>query len=80
MIDEALRNPHGETGATFLIKTFGHPVGTSRGRALWALRDHDPRLHERWRMSCAPHAAVIEAGFRKRAVIVPLEPVSNPGL
>lgn len=48
------------------------PQGTSKQRALRTLRDRDPALHARVLAGeLSPHAAMVEAGFRKPTMTVP---------
>jgi hypothetical protein len=49
------------------------PVGTSRVQALHKLRSDAPELHTRVLAGdLSPHAAMIEAGFRKKMISIPV--------
>jgi hypothetical protein len=52
------------------------PDGNSAGRALRKLRDSAPEMHARVIAGeMSPHAAMVAAGFRSRAISVPDDPV-----
>lgn len=51
------------------------PAGNSAEQALRKLREDAPELHRQvLDGTISPHAAMIEAGFRKRTITVPLDP------
>ncbi len=61
-------NIHSSTGTE-------RPTGTSQSQALRRLRTHRPDLHARVNAGdLSPHAAMIEAGFRRKTMTVPVEP------
>ena len=50
------------------------PAGTSQARALRRLRAQRPDLHEQVLADMlSPHAAMVQAGFRKRTVSIPID-------
>jgi hypothetical protein len=69
--------PKGQTGTTDNVSN-SRPVGThgnSKEQALRRLRTQRPDLHARVLAGeLSPHAAAIEAGFRKKTITVPLDP------
>jgi hypothetical protein len=73
LIDEAVQKSGGRPRKTVdNIHSFERPTGTSRDRSLRRLRDHRPDLHARViAKELSAHAAMIEAGFRKRNFTVP---------
>jgi hypothetical protein len=82
LLDENTANPHG--GAIYRMKNeFNNvkleleadaPVGNSKQQALRKLRKDRPDLHEQViKGEKTPHAAMVEAGFRKRSITVPLD-------
>jgi hypothetical protein len=79
MWDEALRRPVGanqHTEGDNNIQALA-PQGTSAARALRKLRTDAPQLHQevlQGRLSA--HAAMVQAGYRKRTITVTLEPHS----
>jgi hypothetical protein len=54
--------------------TAKRPVGNSTARALRALREKRPDLHEQvlWG-TLSPNRAMVEAGYRKRAITIPID-------
>ena len=79
LVDQATR---GETGrpkkeTVYNIHDKDRPAGTSASAALRRLRSHAPDLHtEVLAGNLSPHAACIQAGFRKKTATIPLEPQS----
>jgi DNA-binding transcriptional ArsR family regulator len=74
MLDRALRRTMGDNKLVS-NRNEHRPVGTTRGRALRALRDHRPDIHARVLAGeLSPHAGMIEAGLRLRTVSIPLDP------
>jgi hypothetical protein len=78
MWDEALRRPaHVHSSADVDNINVTRPDGTSQARALRKLRTDAPQLHQevlQGRLSA--HAAMVQAGYRKRTITVTLEPHS----
>ena len=80
MLDRALRKQHGGDRSSKLSNRKleeepGYPVGTTRARAMRALRDHRPDIHARVIAGkLSPHAGMVEAGLRPRTVSIPLDP------
>ena len=81
MLTEALRNPEGGDKRSEAARTtvyIGHsdrPAGNTKERALRKLRTSAPELHAdvlQGRLSA--HAAMVQAGYRKRIASVPLNP------
>jgi hypothetical protein len=74
-IDKALRKKPGKRKRDPDIVPIGHNKrlgGNTRDRALRMLRDKRPDLHKRVLAGeLSPHAAMIEAGFRKKTFTVP---------
>jgi hypothetical protein len=70
LLDQALQNPpalHNIQGRA--------PTGTSKDAALRRLRKDRPDLHaEVLAQRLSAHAAMVEAGFRKRTLTVPIDP------
>lgn len=53
------------------------PFGNSSARAIRHLRESRPDLHAKVvAKELSPHAAMIEAGFRRKTITIPLEPAS----
>jgi len=51
------------------------PVGTTKTYALRKLRKDAPEIHQRViQGDLSPHAGMIEAGFRKKTITIPIEP------
>ncbi len=58
------------------INKVSRPAGTSRQRALRQLRESRPDLHAQvLKGKLSPHAAMIEAGFRKKTMTLQSDPV-----
>jgi hypothetical protein len=81
MLDVALQRPHGGDTRSDSAQTnvdninVGRPAGTSKEHALRKLRTSAPELHAdvlQGRLSA--HAAMVQAGYRKRTASVPLNP------
>jgi hypothetical protein len=81
MLDQALQRPHGGDTRSGSAQTnvdninVGRPAGTSKEHALRKLRASAPELHAdvlQGRLSA--HAAMVQAGYRKRIASVPLNP------
>ena len=75
LLDEALQNPLGTNQHVDIINTLDErPTGTSADSALRRLRKDRPDLHTRVLAGeMSPHAAMIEAGFRRPTMTVPLD-------
>lgn len=75
LLDRALQRPDGRPVETFdnVQDLPQAPTGNSSARALRALRDKRPDLHARVLAGeLSPHAAMVEAGFRKPTVAIPV--------
>jgi hypothetical protein len=76
MLDLALQRPHGVHAAGDVSnRHISRPAGTTKERALRKLRTSAPELHAdvlQGRLSA--HAAMVQAGYRKRIASVPLNP------
>lgn len=71
LLDQALQRAPGIHAVNNINS---RPVGTSRSQALRRLRKDRPDLHARVLANeLTPHAAMLEAGFRRRTITVPLE-------
>ena len=75
LIDRATQNPTGRPQKTIdNVNSFSVPDGNSAAFALRRLRKDAPALHQKVLSGeLSPHAAAIEAGFRKKTITVPLE-------
>jgi hypothetical protein len=74
LLDQALQRPSSIHPASNNI-TPNRALGTSREQALRKLRKDRPDLHARViDGELSPHAAAVEAGFRKRTITMPREP------
>lgn len=63
-----------QRGNVDIINISSRPDGTSRAQALRRLRASRPDLHERVIVGeISPHAAMVEAGYRKQTITVPLD-------
>lgn len=76
LIDQALQRPRGGDHRSNVDNiNVARPTGTSQQRALRKLRTSRPDLHVRVVAGeMSPHAAMIEAGFRRRTITVPADP------
>jgi hypothetical protein len=76
MLDQALQRPHGvNIGADVDNINIQRPNGTSKEHALRKLRTSAPELHaEVLQGRLSAHAAMVQAGYRKRIASVPLNP------
>lgn len=77
MWDEALQRPaHRPSEAQITLDNIqGYPSGTSQARALRKLRTDAPQLHQEVLQGhLSAHAAMVQAGYRKRTITIPLEP------
>jgi len=55
------------------------PTGNAADAAIRRLRKDAPALHSRVEAGeLSPHAAMIEAGFRKRTIAIKADPVGHP--
>ena len=76
-IDEACRRGDGRPTKTLYIQGRSDgkaPTGTSKTTALRRLRKDRPDLHKQVITGdISPHAAMVEAGFRRRTVTVPAD-------
>lgn len=80
LIDEVTTEGHGgdrrSEGFNVSIRNVetDRPVGTTRQHALRKLRKDRPDLHQRViKGEVSPHGAMVEAGFRRKTITVPLE-------
>lgn len=82
MIDKVTEGEHGgdHTSETFkqsktdIISLDNIGYGNSRQYSLRKLRNSNPALHEKVLSGeLSPHAAMIEAGFRKKTITIPIE-------
>jgi len=61
------------------VKQPERPAGNTAEAALRRLCDQAPALHSRVLAGeLSPHAAMIEAGFRKRTITIKADPVGHP--
>jgi hypothetical protein len=81
MLDQALQRPNGGDRKTesaairFNIVKSGPPMGNAKEHALRKLRTFAPELHaEVLQGRLSAHAAMVQAGYRKRTASVPLNP------
>lgn len=84
LIDKATALPHGTNRFTnpkvdndniIIYEPEKAEQGTSKEYALRTLREKRPDLHEKVIAGeKSPHAAMVEAGFRKKSLTVPLDP------
>lgn len=78
LIDQAVQSPVGRPETLYIIQDSKQeiaPTGTSAEAALRRLRKDAPELHRRViGGELSPHAAMVEAGFRKRTIQIPSEP------
>lgn len=73
-IDRACQRPVGRPSET-VDNINDKPDGTSAAAALRRLRKDRPDLHARVLAGkLSPHAAMLEAGFRRRTVTIPVQP------
>lgn len=79
LLDQALRNPVGTNQHVDIINTLEErPTGTSAESALRRLRKDRPDLHTRVLAGeLSPHAAMIEAGFRRPTITVPVDDMTR---
>jgi len=87
LLDQAAQRPRGNTtgnnqytedgGNIDIINiSSGIPDGTSRAQALRKLRSDAPELHRQVIAGdLSPHAAMVEAGFRRKTVSIPVDDV-----
>lgn len=80
-IDRALKGRQGQrTDLLYNIQEVSKqeaPTGTSTEAALRRLRDQEPSLHARVIAGeISPHAAMVEAGFRKKSITIKVDPES----
>ena len=74
LIDQALQRPNGIHDAVDIVNSTGRPDGNGRDGALRRLRKSRPDLHSKvLKKELTPHAAMIEAGFRRKTLTVPLD-------
>ncbi|MEU1418361.1 hypothetical protein [Kitasatospora sp. NPDC005751] len=74
LLDQALQVQHGGDRSKVDIINLAQPDGTSRAAALRRLRKDTPELHaEVLAGRLSAHAAMIQAGFRRRTVSVPVD-------
>ncbi len=82
MFEEAMRRGPGEVNQhTKCLENNVHeadcPKGNTRSRALLRLSDDRPDLLARVEAGMlSPHAAMVEAGFRRRTITVPVNPAA----
>jgi hypothetical protein len=76
LLDQAQVGRQGaRTDLVNIINEVERPQGTTRQQALRKLRKDRPDLHEQViRGEVSPHAAMVEAGFRRRTITVPIDP------
>jgi hypothetical protein len=75
LLDRAMQQPHGGNRKVNNVNLDDKPEGNSANRALRKLRDGAPELHARVLAGeLSPHAAMVEAGFRRRSISVPDDP------
>lgn len=80
IIDRETQRPsggdrHSQTFNDNNVNTEQRPVGNSADQALRKLRADAPSLHGRVLAGeLSPHAAMVEAGFRRKSITVPLDP------
>ena len=83
-LDRVMQRPHGQRGAerpeeekdVYNVNIFSEerPVGNTTAYALRRLRAQRPDLHEQVLADMlSPHAAMVQAGFRKRTVSIPID-------
>lgn len=79
LLDRAVQNPHGgDRSKLDNIQLASHPSGTSREAGLRRLRKDRPDLHaEVLAGRLSTHAAMVQAGFRRKAVTVPVDKPEN---
>jgi hypothetical protein len=74
LLDQALQAPHGGDRSKGDNVNLAQPDGNSQTSALRRLRKDAPELHaEVLAGHLSAHAAMVQAGFRRRAVSVPVE-------
>lgn len=73
LIDQATKRPNGvHTGAIDIVNST--PDGNSADQAIRRLRKDRPDLHAKvLAKELSPHAAMVEAGFRRKTVSVPVD-------
>jgi hypothetical protein len=78
LLDRAVQRPVGANQHTVGVDNINsHPTGTSTGAALRRLRKDRPDLHATVLAGeVSAHAAMVEAGFRRKTLNVPLEPLA----
>lgn len=82
LLDQALKRkpgrpsaPEGEKETVSNTHGFERPATGTRARALRKLRTDAPELHEQVLAgNLSAHAAMVQAGFRKRTLTVPVDP------
>lgn len=78
IIDHVTQRPPHRPVSVDIINAYDkqeRPTGTSANQALRKLRVDAPELHRRvLDRELSPHAAMIEAGFRRKTITVPLDP------
>jgi hypothetical protein len=88
-LDEAVRGLHGgdrkspeariNVDIVNVDPSTHRPTGNAADTALRRLRDQAPALHSRVLAGdLSPHAAMVEAGFRKRTITIKADPVGHP--
>lgn len=76
LLDQVTQKPDGRPGKTFdnVQGLSDAPTGNSAERALRKLRSDAPELHARVLAGkLSPHAAMVEAGFRKKTYQIPAD-------
>jgi hypothetical protein len=75
-LDTLLKRSSGRPSGEIVdnVHSYPRPAGNSKQRALRRLREQRPDLHERViDGKLSPHAAMIEAGFRRKTASVPID-------
>lgn len=79
LLDKTLQRADGRPPETFdnIQGLESAPTGTSAARAIRQLREQRPDLHARvMAKELSPHGAMVEAGFRRRMISLPEDPVA----